>query len=413
MGNETSKAKVEALTDGKWQVKQWTLLNQQLSNSGDASSIKSNASSTHSGLFTNRTDTMSSGNSVESETRQKKKRKPFKYAKDLLFNGSISPWGQDKALYRTDQTSSTSSLQLRTLTEDTLEGLRTSNSITSVTASSMDHVSDEDDLTLVAEKGCHVGHEIMSNIFTLEAYQTLYHRLCLVQVEDRLRSGAQVLHLGCGSAEWSLAMAKIFPEVTFYAVDTAEYLSTAKLRHIPKNVCIQTARNGLDHLPFSDQSFDYVMCRFLTFRIFNWRSLVDEMVRLTKPGCYIELCEPDYLNIASYGPVTQLLANALMNMMLNNNIDPYIADELDNLLSETETLLFVNSQSAFISLVNQNVSQHLFSVTVHGLGRYITDWKPNDTTDLDSLVAQYVRECQEAEGHISVRSVFAQRSRLL
>jgi hypothetical protein len=100
-------------------------------------------------------------------------------------------------------------------------------------------------------------------------------------------------------------------------------------------------------------------------------------------------------------------------MMLNNNMDPYIVDELDSLLSEAETLLFVNSQSAFISLVNQTVSQHLFSITVHGLGRYITDWKPDDTTDLDSLVAQYVRECQEADGHISVRSVFAQRSRLL
>jgi ubiquinone/menaquinone biosynthesis C-methylase UbiE len=82
-------------------------------------------------------------------------------------------------------------------------------------------------------------------------------------------------------------MAKMFHEVTFYAVDTAEYLSTAKLRHIPKNVCVQIARDGLDHLPFSDQSFDYVMCRFLSFRITNWRSLVDEMVRLTKPGWFV------------------------------------------------------------------------------------------------------------------------------
>ena len=100
-------------------------------------------------------------------------------------------------------------------------------------------------------------------------------------------------------------------------------------------------------------------------------------------------------------------------MMLNNNMDPYIVDELDSLLSEAETLLFVNSQSAFISMVNNNVANHLFSITVHGLGRYLTDWKPDDTTDLDSLVAQYARECQEADGYISVRSVFAQRSRLL
>lgn len=100
-------------------------------------------------------------------------------------------------------------------------------------------------------------------------------------------------------------------------------------------------------------------------------------------------------------------------MMLNNNMNPYIVDELESLLSEAETLLFVNSQSAFISMVNNNVANHLFSITVHGLGRYLTDWKPNDTNDLDSFVAQYARECQEADGYISIRSVFAQRSRLL
>lgn len=176
MGNETSKAKVEALTDGKWQAKQWIPINPQLSISGDASSIKSDASSVHSGLFTNRTDTMSSGNSMESDTRQKKKRKPFKYAKDLIFNGGISPWGQDKALYRIDQTSSTSSLPPRTSTEDSVDGSRTIPSITNATDSFTDHTSDEDDLALVAEKGCHVGHELMSSVFTLEAYQTLYHR---------------------------------------------------------------------------------------------------------------------------------------------------------------------------------------------------------------------------------------------
>jgi hypothetical protein len=176
MGNETSKAKVEALTDGKWQAKQWISMNPSLSISGDASSIKSDASSAHSGLFTNRTDTMSSENSMESDTRQKKKRKPFKYAKDLLFNSGISPWGQDKALYRIDQTSSTSSLPLRILTEDSIDGIRTIPSITNTTESSADHTLDEDDLALVAERGCHVGHELMSSIFTLEAYQTLYHR---------------------------------------------------------------------------------------------------------------------------------------------------------------------------------------------------------------------------------------------
>jgi hypothetical protein len=103
----------------------------------------------------------------------------------------------------------------------------------------------------------------------------------------------------------------------------------------------------------------------------------------------------------------------VIEMMVKNNRNPYIVDDLTNLLSEEESLLFVNSQSAYISLLNNNVAQQLYSITVHGLGRYITNWKPADSTDLDSLVAQYVRECQEADGHICVRSAFAQRSRLI
>ena len=83
-------------------------------------------------------------------------------------------------------------------------------------------------------------------------------------------------------------MAKRYTDVTFHAVDTARYMpSSRQQRHAPKNVSITVVR-ALDRLPYGDQTFDYVMCRFLTYRIERWRSLVDEMVRLTKSGWYVD-----------------------------------------------------------------------------------------------------------------------------
>jgi ubiquinone/menaquinone biosynthesis C-methylase UbiE len=93
----------------------------------------------------------------------------------------------------------------------------------------------------------------------------------------------------CGAGDWSVEMAKRYTDVTFHAVDTVcSTPSSRQQRHFPKNVNVTAVRGGLDNLPFGDQSFDFVMCRFLSFRIQNWRSLIDEMIRLTKAGWYVK-----------------------------------------------------------------------------------------------------------------------------
>jgi hypothetical protein len=99
-------------------------------------------------------------------------------------------------------------------------------------------------------------------------------------------------------------------------------------------------------------------------------------------------------------------------MMLADGRDPWISEKLEDLLSQSESLLFVSSQAALISLSSHDVAQNLFAMTANQLGRYLTDWKPPGVA-LDKLMAQYVRECKEADSHVVVRSAFAQRSRLI
>lgn len=56
-------------------------------------------------------------------------------------------------------------------------------------------------------------------------------------------------------------------------------------------------------LPFEDNQFDFVMQRLVTasFTVSDWKNVLAELVRVTKPGGYIQLLEIDY-NTFNLGP---------------------------------------------------------------------------------------------------------------
>jgi ubiquinone/menaquinone biosynthesis C-methylase UbiE len=51
-----------------------------------------------------------------------------------------------------------------------------------------------------------------------------------------------------------------------------------------------------ERLPFQDDEFDFVKQRLVTasFTLDNWKSVLQELIRVTKPGGYIELIEIDF-----------------------------------------------------------------------------------------------------------------------
>jgi hypothetical protein len=103
--------------------------------------------------------------------------------------------------------------------------------------------------------------------------------------------------------------------------------------------------------------------------------------------------------------------STVAKMMLSNDRDP-VSERLESLLSQTESLLFVNSQASFVCLSASEVAYNVYFLTLTRLGKYLPDWNPPHV-DLDTLIAQYVRECLEGECQMAVRTAFAQRSRLI
>lgn len=90
-----------------------------------------------------------------------------------------------------------------------------------------------------------------------------------------------------GAGSWTLDMAASYPKAKFIGVD----ISPVRLGlYKPKNVEFMKA-NVLEHLPFDDNTFDYIFQRLLIFAIpaKKWPSVINELVRVLKPGGYLEV----------------------------------------------------------------------------------------------------------------------------
>ncbi|KAJ3028658.1 hypothetical protein HDV00_010105, partial [Rhizophlyctis rosea] len=105
-----------------------------------------------------------------------------------------------------------------------------------------------------------------------------------------LRSGGKVLDLGCGSGIWGMEVGSDFPKSTITGLDISPVQpSTIK----PKNVTFLEGDITSLPLPFGDNTFAFVHMRLLVagLRKEFYPVLIDEMVRILRPGGYIELME--------------------------------------------------------------------------------------------------------------------------
>jgi ubiquinone/menaquinone biosynthesis C-methylase UbiE len=88
-------------------------------------------------------------------------------------------------------------------------------------------------------------------------------------------------------------MASEYPNAQFTGIDIARlYPSEIK----PENVSFVQA-NVLVGLPFPDNTFDFIHMRFMlfAFTLKNWEVAINELIRVCKPGGYIELMEKDII----------------------------------------------------------------------------------------------------------------------
>ena len=100
----------------------------------------------------------------------------------------------------------------------------------------------------------------------------------------RLPAGARVLDLGCGGGHVSYAVAPYAGSVTAYDL-SAEMVAAVEKEAAKRGLSnVATAQGPAEALPFADQSFDAVFCRYTAHHWPDVRRGLREARRVLKPG---------------------------------------------------------------------------------------------------------------------------------
>ena len=200
-----------------------------------------------------------------------------------------------------------------------------------------------------------------------------------------------IADIGCGTARWCHEVAREYPHAHVYGIDL-EYTPVPNM-DAPPNYTFVPA-NILNGLPFTDGTFDYIHQRLLVAAIpaASWPAVIRELMRVARPGGWLELLEGG-VTCPQAGPATQRLLAWCLEATGARGLDPTLMAYLGSLLEESGlqgvkvnqidvplgnwggrvgTLMAQNMQSAFTSL-HPFISEHLpinpdeFTATVQSL----------------------------------------------
>ena len=146
-----------------------------------------------------------------------------------------------------------------------------------------------------------------------------------------------ILDVGCGSGRWAMEVAALFPQGRVTGLDLVPPPDDANplgegLDVRPGNY-VFTAGNILEGLPFPDRSFDFVHQRLLITAIprDRWPAVIQELVRVTRPGGWVELAECGAAQDG--GPGYMGLWQSWIDFLATRNVDFTIGKHTGQLLA--------------------------------------------------------------------------------
>ncbi|WP_052889340.1 class I SAM-dependent methyltransferase [Thermogemmatispora carboxidivorans] len=131
----------------------------------------------------------------------------------------------------------------------------------------------------------------------------------------------RILDVGCGTGRWAIELAQQFPQAEVIGVDVEQAKSTSRM---PSNYRFVRG-DVLQGLPFEENTFDFVHQRLLLLAIplAAWPGVVQELVRVTAPGGWVELVEGSISanGFVPCGPATQQLLDWMGQLAALRGLD--------------------------------------------------------------------------------------------
>jgi SAM-dependent methyltransferase len=143
-----------------------------------------------------------------------------------------------------------------------------------------------------------------------------------------IEAPTRVLDVGCGTGQWGFEVCMTFPEALVIGLDLVAGKPDRPARYG------WVKGNLLQGLPFRRNQFDFVHQRLLVtgVPVASWQAVVADLVRVTRPGGWVELVEP--LRPDQGGPATKRLLTLTSEMAASLGLDTttVVFDSLDRYL---------------------------------------------------------------------------------
>ncbi|CAB4474663.1 uncharacterized protein OCT59_020270 [Rhizophagus irregularis] len=181
-------------------------------------------------------------------------------------------------------------------------------------------------------------------------------------IEERLmQEKCKVLDIGCGPGTWLLDLANKYEKSLFHGLDNNSIFPN-EIK--PSNLNFMKA-DMFDGLPFPDNEFDFVHQGTMAFIIKadQWTFIISEMIRVTKPGGFVEIHEP-YCISKGFGPILNKINEAHISSCLQRGVDMKLLPNLDKIIKSNpntpitykdEKFYILGPNGGKIGMVNQDI----------------------------------------------------------
>ena len=157
-----------------------------------------------------------------------------------------------------------------------------------------------------------------------------------------------VLDVGTGTGRWAREMAQLFPQARVVGMDVAPpavdeaAASNPGVDLRPSNYEFM-AGNVLEGLPAPDVSFDFVHQRllFLAIPAARWPLVIQELVRVTRPGGWVELVETTAPRDG--GPAVDLLFTWGAELVARRGVDTTLGTQIGSMLKQASGIANVRA----------------------------------------------------------------------
>jgi len=172
--------------------------------------------------------------------------------------------------------------------------------------------------------------------------------------------------------------------------------------------------DALKGLPFSPYQFDFVHQRSLSCVIpsTSWHQVVNELVRVTRPGGMVELVEPDSI-FQNAGPMCTQLQNWIIAACKKCGIDPTEGTQIETYLRVAG---LINVKAETIALPVGQWGGRLGSTTATNIRAACLAMKPLvlqhisiNAQEYDGLLEDMFKECEQRRSCFITYVAYGQR----